>query len=262
MQLIKDMSEYRNIILEIMEYVQKVSEENGIQCFLSGGTLLGAIRHKGFIPWDDDADMMLLRKDYEKLIKIINSDESPYKALCLTTDFEYFLPFAKVVDTRTYVRDQHVPYKNNGVCVDLFPIDNLPGKKAKITKHYQFQKKLKDKFENLYCVDKSVLNNQVLIKLYQIMLKLVGTSMNAKARWYSKRIVSPRKVGCSVWGYGEREVIQYHGMNRAIDVTFEGRIFRAPIGYHQYLTNLYGDYMTPPPKTKQHNEHQARVWWR
>lgn len=262
MKPIKDMEEYRNIILEIMEYVQKVSEENGISCFLSGGTLLGAIRHKGFIPWDDDADMMLLRKDYEKLIKIINRDASPYKALSLTSDFEYFLPFAKVVDTRTYVKDQHISYKNSGVSVDLFPIDALPDCKAKISRHYIIQKKLQAKFENLYCADKSVRDSKVLTRFYQVLLKSIGFTMSGRAAFYSRKHPESVQVGCSVWGYGEKEVIERKYMVRKTTVQFERNKFMAPIGFHQYLSNLYGDYMTPPPKAKRHNEHQARVWYR
>lgn len=262
MKPIKSSAEYREIILEIMKYIEDISRKNDINCFLSGGTLLGAIRHKGFIPWDDDADMMLLREDYEKLVKLINKDDSPYRALSWKNEADYFLPFVKVVDTRTYAKAQHVPFKNDGACVDLFPIDSLTGSKDKVSKYFAWHKKLADKYNTLYGVNPDTLSNPILLWMYRMILKSICILRDVRAAMNTKCSLKSKRVACSVWGYGEKEIIHRKYMTDAVTVSFEGNEFRAPIGYDKYLSNLYGDYMTPPPKTKQHNEHQARVWWR
>ena len=96
-------SEIKNLELSILEYIDDLCQKNGIRYFLSYGTLLGAVRHRGFIPWDDDIDICMLRPDYEKFLKVATQSNTHYKLLHLSTDKHYYYEFAKVVDSRTQI---------------------------------------------------------------------------------------------------------------------------------------------------------------
>ena len=96
-----DVYELKRIQLEILDNVMKFCDENDINCWLNGGTLLGAIRHKGYIPWDDDIDLGMLRKDYEKFRQLFNVNNTRYKLVCFDDDTEFLYPFGKVIDTST-----------------------------------------------------------------------------------------------------------------------------------------------------------------
>ncbi len=261
MKTIHTSDEYRKRMLQVMEYVDRVCREQGWNCFLSGGTLLGAVRHKGFIPWDDDVDMMMMRADYEKLTNYINSDDSLYYVMRISTDKEYYYPFAKIVDTRTYLtEDDRLPVKKAGVGLDLFPIEFLPENRKKIVRQFHLQKILRSIYDNTVCVSRKVIDRRVLNWTYRKCLRLLAFLMEYNAKKF--RLQSSKRNACVAWGYFTKEIVPAQVMAAAVDVEFEGRTFMAPVGYDKYLSRLYGDYMTPPPKAKRHNEHRAKAWIR
>lgn len=259
-RLIKSVKEIRQIQMDIVRYINRISRQNGLNCYMSGGSLLGAIRHKGYIPWDDDVDMMMMRSDYKKLITYINNDRnSPYKAMTYDTDSQYFYPFAKIVDTRTRVQEiVKVPIIDMGMAVDLFPIDDLPDSKRAIAFHFLLEKKLREIFDSLYVIG---YNHKGVGRSYawrRSLLRVIARLMNIIAMLYQSP--KAKRVAVSIWGYGMKEVIAKTKMTKSKEVTFEREQVLAPRGYHTYLTHLYGDYMTPPPKAKQHNEHSMKVY--
>ena len=114
----------KSIELEILKYLKKICKDNNIRYFISSGTLLGAIKYKGFIPWDDDIDVSLVRDEYEQLIKCIEKDnDSRYKILTYKNTKDYYYPYAKLVDTKTKVEDNAKEIKELGVFIDIFPLD-------------------------------------------------------------------------------------------------------------------------------------------
>lgn len=261
MKAIKTVEEYRTIMLQIMEYVDGICRQNGLNCYLSGGTLLGAVRNKGFIPWDDDTDMMMLRPEYEMLTRLINQDDSPFMVMRISNNKEYYYPFAKIIDTRTGIKeDDRLSIKRAGIGVDLFPIERLSDDRKKTVAQFRFQKFLRKRFDSFCCVNKTVISSKVLGFLYRRILRFLSWLMEYNAN--RRQPSTSSRIACVVWGYGIKEIIPARALHKAIDIEFEGRSFMAPVGYDRYLSGLYGDYMTPPPKAKRHNEHRARAWYR
>jgi len=118
---IEDIEEIQKVDLEILRFFDNVCRENNLTYFLSGGTLLGAIRHKGFIPWDDDVDLVMPRKDFEKLIEILDKSDSNYKLFIPGCSEDYFYTFGKLVDTRTVLDEfDYCPIKGMGLYIDIF----------------------------------------------------------------------------------------------------------------------------------------------
>jgi lipopolysaccharide cholinephosphotransferase len=263
MKRIKSVQEIKDIEFEVMKYVNETSKKLGIQCFLSGGTLLGAIRHKGFIPWDDDVDLMLKRQDYHRLIDAINRDtRSPYKALTYRTDSQYYYPFAKVVDTRTGISENvRMPISTVGIGVDIFPIDGLPKSEVKQKRHFSIIGFLRKYYEYVYKINSDTRPmNKAHEWMYRTFLRTLSRLINSIAVRHS--FDGSSLVAVSVWGYGLKERIARSRMNRAVTVEFEKEEFFAPLGYDNYLRNLYGNYMQLPPKAKQHAGHNVTAWYR
>ena len=133
------MDEIKSVELEILKYIHNFCIENDIKYFLNYGTLIGAVRHKGFIPWDDDIDICMFRKDYEKFIDLFSKDDGIYKILSLETDDKYYNNFMKVINSKTKIEDER-NYKTYdlGIFVDIFPIDSFDDLKL-VEKTYKLE---------------------------------------------------------------------------------------------------------------------------
>ena len=134
-------TEQKEILLDMLKYVDEICKKNNIKYFLYGGTLIGAIRHKGFIPWDDDLDICVPYKDYRKLITLLKQDNkynvhNPYD----NEDYYYF--FTKLTDKRTIlIEDNYNRIKDMGVFLDIFPFYHLPDSIEEYNKLYKKKKK-------------------------------------------------------------------------------------------------------------------------
>ena len=120
---IMTLDEVKQVELEILEYVDKICKENNIQYSLAYGTMLGAVRHKGFIPWDDDIDILLKREEYEKLLRILYSKTDEKYQVFSLKDEGYWYSYAKVTDTRTIIVEKNDRNMKECVYIDIFPID-------------------------------------------------------------------------------------------------------------------------------------------
>lgn len=118
--------EVKKVQLQILSHVAKFCDENGICYWIDSGTLLGAIRHKGYIPWDDDIDIGMLREDYDRFSEIFNKANSTYHFLCIENTPDFYLPHGKVCDSETILYEPDENGYKSAVNIDIFVYDNAP----------------------------------------------------------------------------------------------------------------------------------------
>ena len=255
-----EIDEMRQRLLSMAEYLQNICKENGLKMFLSGGTLLGAVRHKGFIPWDDDIDVHMPRPDYNRLIKIFKEKENigKYKLLSHELNDKYVYTFAKLVDDDTLlIEDDIYSGVDMGLYLDIFPIDGLGDDIA--TAEKQMKKMNKYLVMNYALLvkpwrKKCTFFKNFAIELMRCAVKIYGINrLHKKIRKLAKSLPYEQ---CEYVG----EYIDQVGSNRivrrsevygdSVDMQFEGLKLPAPVGWDKYLTQFYGDYMQLPPEKK------------
>lgn len=257
-------SEYlslREIQLEELEILKKVTnylQDRKLKYFLAGGTLLGVIRHKGFIPWDDDIDIFIPRADYEKFLEYSKKEliDSSYEVLALENN-NYGRAFCKVVNKNIPIESTSIEDKY--LWIDIFPLDVLPEsleESKKIIKKSLFIKgqiylrttKCKEILK-----EKKSLSNRIL----KLILKPISYRHNLV--YYSKKIRNiakkyedkiSDKVGDIVWPDGYQSIFKKEWFENTIKGEFEQILFDIPSGWNEYLKHLYGDYMKLPDENK------------
>ena len=137
MKPIADVNEMRKIQMDILLFIHQFCIDNGIQYSLAWGTMLGAIRHKGYIPWDDDIDIMMTRPEYDRFCKLFHDERSIYKLYDVHTDKKWIYPFAKISDERT-IRVEKNALDEIGINIDVFPIDFYAGHVVTQEHHISF----------------------------------------------------------------------------------------------------------------------------
>lgn len=268
--------ELKKIEQEILDNFVKVCNENGLTYFISGGSLIGALRHKGFIPWDDDIDVIMPRKDYEKLFEILPLG-GRYEIRDIRNTQNYPFPFANFNDTRTFKKELKLR-KKYGKClcvnIDVFPIDNVPESQEEIERLYRSIGRMGTK---LQCVTYKFGKGQGPFKtirknlgiLYYRILELLGISSVEKVVKEFIEVgtqyndTESTKCGVTLIAhYGSKEVNVKADYLPAVKVTFESKEYYAPKCYDTYLTNLYGNYMSMPPKEFQKTHHTSDCYWK
>lgn len=252
--------------LEIAKEVKRICEENNITYFLDSGTLLGAVRHKGFIPWDDDMDFAMMRGDYERFTEIAPKKlNSRYELITWKNEPMYPHQFAKVIKRGTIYREEtrHDDGKN-GIYIDVFAYDHFPngGFKRKyegfliMAYRAMIRAKCNTKmwtYQNHFHIDRWLKNlpfrfmsifysKAILVNKYEFLAK--------KYNDVDTELLFPQ--GTTKYG---KWVIPKKCFDGYIEIEFEDDIFMAPIDYDTYLKHTYGDYMKLPPKNKRENRH-------
>ena len=251
MQLLT-LEEIHKIELNILVDVDRFCRENNICYSLDGGTLLGAIRHKGFIPWDDDIDVIMPREDYNRFVKSYHSEDGRYRLYNKDTSPAYRTQmFSKVIDTQT-VADEGLYEQQDayGLWVDVFPADYVP---AKTRACRRIQKRFLKYRHLLFVRQRKKSEKSLKDKLYSAFyLCKSNTSVLCAAERYAKSAANSGYVSNltmmfeRLLGFRFPEAL-FHNL---IDVSFEGHTFKGFAGYDNYLTELYGDYMKLPPEEK------------
>ena len=238
--------------------VDKVCREHGLHYYIYDGTMLGAVRHKGFIPWDDDIDIAMPREDYEQFI--INANKwlpKPYEFVATELDPTYPLPFGKVQDSSTtLIERSHLPYLG-GLYIDVFPIDGLPANSL---------------LRRLHLVRYDILKKAVYMAyrdpyrhghgpsswLPLLCRKAIGQQrlQRMTRRLMRKYPFATSNLVC-VFDDGFHGVIDKQVLGKPTPILFEGQIVMGVEHPDAYLTHMYGDYMTPPSNQdqRQHSFH-------
>lgn len=249
-------------ILKIFKFVKYECEKNNLTYFAIGGTCIGAVRHKGFIPWDDDLDIALSVQDYNKLKEILKKKNSKYKLIDPLNDTSHCF-FCKVHDINTtYIEASEVNdlSKYKGIWIDIMPICGIP--KNKILKKIMILKIFYYKI--MHNKNQFTLNQNGRTKKGKIIWILTYPirkihKKNYYALKYEKLIskfpISPKYDVLFPWRIPLRKpyknVFNYNIFSGAKKLPFEDTTISCPIKYHEYLSQDFGDYMKLPPKEKQ-----------
>lgn len=262
-------NEIKDYLLKMMVVFKDVCENNDLNYSLAGGTLLGAVRHNGFIPWDDDVDFCMPRKDFNKLKELYLTGEFPdyIKLLDTTVDSDFSYPFIRLIDTRTKIDKEYINDKlTTGLWIDIMPVDGLPEDKNK-QKNVYLKAKIFQKVIML-SIAKGGNGTTLLKKLLKTFIVPICKILNEnnfilkKLNKLSAKYPydSVKYVGCIVWGlYGINEVMEKDAFEKKDFMIFEKNTFRVMGCWKDYLKNLYGDYMKLPP-IKDRVNHSFDAW--
>lgn len=243
----------QKIILSIVDDIVKICDDNKIDYYIIGGSLLGAVRHKGFIPWDDDFDIAMKRADYDKFINICREKLNTDKYFIQTSENELYYAFAfgKIrLKNTVFVEEfsKNVPI-NNGIFVDVFPIDNLPNSKFK---------------RKIYLIINHILKNAIWIKCgygtEQQRNRIINRILKVAVAPFSISVIKKMrrnllyKYDNSITSYGflsdyPNEIIKNKLLNNKRKYKFDDRTYYSILEYDEYLRTLYGNYMVLPPES-------------
>ncbi len=265
------MEELKQVELDILSDFAKFCDKNRLTYFLAYGTLIGAIRHRGFIPWDDDVDVWMPRADYDRLMAIFNEQhkEGVYQAV-LPTDKRSRHSFVKIIDTRTVKIEEGVSYDDGllGVDIDVFPLDGQPHDEAAFDGWYnQLQKVYRGHLALIGTNDGNLLTRIKIVARRALTRMVYGTKsaiLRKAARLHRQYpYETSTYVGAveSCFNF-KRNRYKKEWFSKAVVAEFEGTSFKIPVGYHEILTQMYGDYMQPPSADKQAPHHRNKTYWR
>ena len=252
----------------ILQTIDDICRKHGIRYFLTGGTLLGAMRHQDFIPWDDDLDLGMTRRNFDAFLRVAMEElPSKYSLLRPFVSPGYGYLFAKVIDTETFwllAGEEKAPLPHC-LYVDLFPFDRIPTEPSWQRRHYSLQKHLK---------------YMLLLKYgYQVQEKNFFLQMRTFLRQYYARFTSIDRLqergklllafGCEHADTGSpictatgenyiRNIVLEADLDTLVEIPFHGRTFPVFSNYINYLKQKFGDWETPPPPQKRKTHHVIR----
>lgn len=259
-----ELKKIQKVNLEMAQYFVDFCKSHDLLCYFCGGGAIGAIRHKGFIPWDDDLDFFMPRRDYDRLAELWETGPQKDKFVLLRPtltnhDRNSFTTIRNVQTTfiKTYQEDLDIPH---GIQLDIFPLDTAPEKQA--------ERKKQKIWAMIYAIYRSQQVPQNHGKAMELAGKLLLNSVPAKTKY-------------KIWRYAEKQMTKYNDnptnfvtelcvgprymgnvypakdFESAVWVPFEDTEMPIPVGYDNYLSQVFGDYMQLPPEKDQVSHHEA-----
>ncbi|SDB95666.1 lipopolysaccharide cholinephosphotransferase [Succiniclasticum ruminis] len=265
-----DIKELKIIQFNILKTVAEFCEANKIEYFLWAGTLLGAVRHKGYIPWDDDIDICMRREEYNKFFMLFNRNRiDSLFAINADNTTDYYAAYGKVINTDTVMKEVNNFNNNIGVYIDVFPMDDLPTDMLKVRlldfrlRPYRYMLILK----TIKVVSTRKWHKNLILKIGEFVIKPISI------HWILKRInsLSTKYDGqdnCSniaaiaILTHGFNELFSQSDFNESCELTFEGVKFKCPVNYRHILKNFFGDYMKLPSAENRKSHHAYEAYWK
>ena len=251
--------------LELLKKFREICDAEGMHYYLLGGTVIGAVRHGGFIPWDDDIDVGLLREDYDRFISVATKYLSPeQKILHYSLDKNYPDYTMKLVNSKVYYLTQreNTTVKQN-IWIDIFPIDGTPDSKYQTWIHFRRLDLIRLSLAFHYIKDVRIDKDRATWKKAWVAKtipigRLIDPNKQKRRldKEFRKYMVSKSNyIGNYMGAYHEREFFPISYFAEGRKILFEGEEFYAPKEFEKYLTHQYGDYMKLPPESSRVPKH-------
>lgn len=269
MKIISTVEELRSIQLEILLSLHEFCTQNNINYSLAAGSLIGAVRHKGFIPWDDDIDVYLLREDYKKLEQLFPLVyQNKYSLVTINRDSQWTRSYGKLYDNRT-VEEEDVTNKYTiGIGIDVFPVDDVPDdlnewksfeKKRRFWRDFTTLKsmtfsKQRSLLKNLFMMASRCITSFISFGYLTKRMDRLSQSNNQKGYKH----VYENCPGV----YNSKHPWLKRDMEEFIEASFEGHKVSIMKGYDDYLKTVYGNYMQLPPADKRVSTHTIKAFWK
>ena len=261
------MKKLKEIEIEMLEAFVAICNKYDLKWFVVGGTALGAVRHNGFIPWDDDIDVAMPRPDYEKFLEVAQENLPPHLFLQNTyTDKEIPWAFSKIRNSMTTFVER--PFEkmnfNHGVYIDVFPLDGFAYSKISYI-FFKFKKYIYDYRISFSVYElKDDYNPNFYKKTIQHILKVIyphhSDAVRKKDQLYKKHKYYKCRRICNFSGaWGLREMMDREIFDDGVKASFENVDVNIATKYHDYLQNMYGNYMEFPPIEKRVTHHHTTV---
>jgi len=251
-------NEIQPILLNLLKQFKKYAAQNKFEFLLCGGSLLGAVRHEGFIPWDDDIDLHITKDTFEKLMALTKEnpyidEEKRYKIIA-PGNKDYIYPYFKLIDTKTILYEENIKKKYAvGVWIDIFCLSYLPENDKEYLSLFNKQQHYKKINKFLIAgdfVSPALRFFSPILRLSQKLLNVFGITSS----WCSKKILSldtlksSNIIGNIHWPSSTRDRFEKNWFDRTVELQFEDDVYLAPIEYDKVLKTLYGGYMKLPPE--------------
>ncbi len=268
MRLIES-SEMKQIQTAMLQSVSLFCKENGIHYYLAYGSLLGAVRHNGYIPWDDDLDIWMKREDYEFFCKHFNEYNPLYRVINSSNFYDYYMPFSKVIDTRTSLTEHVNNIASIGVYIDVFPMDYVVKDSILFKFQYifllcfQYMLRIKNMPERK---ERSPIK-KLIIQIWQFFLlrvrkKTIISMIDRQIKKMSSSADNGIIASMTLLTYGKKEFFRSDCFSDSVEHLFESYKFSVPAKFDEILTGLYGDYHKLPPKDKRITHHYYEAFWK
>jgi len=257
--------EMKKIQMGILTEVDKFCSENNLTYYLCYGTLIGAVRHNGYIPWDDDIDIAMPLPDFYQFCKTFCS--SRYRDHFFKDNKRFYLNFAKVEDTMTTGREDVSSYYEIGVHIDVMPLIGLPSNKKSALNHFRkivfFRsmlrlKKARTGWTRQYIMKAVILLSKIPLKFFTY--NWINTHIYKLADKYP--YYESEYVICLGGFNKSKEIMERKAFGDTIRLPFEGKNYCAPEGYDAWLRKTYGDYMKLPPVDQRKPQHTFKGYWK
>lgn len=258
------LEEKQHVQFNILCKIYEIAKKQNLIFFLAYGSLIGAVRHHGFIPWDDDIDIWVPIKQYKKFLKTVK-EESDYEVISSINNPNYPYLFSKISDRRTIIIPNNPEDKvKRGVAVDIFPLFRCDE-----TKRPSFMKKIIrcEKHYNIhYLANNNLLVSNSKIKLYCKRCLLIAENLfNKNENYWKKRIYKIMLRSSGKYLVGSPMLSDIHAQklfSKTEYMEFNKVYFPVPCGWKKILTNIYGDFMKLPKPEDRISNHDVKAYWK